>query len=129
MSIEAREVHIDIPRDRHGNFELQLVPKHQTRWNCFDEKILSLYARGMTVWEMQSHLEEMYGAEVSPSLISFITDAVTDGVKLWQSRSLDALYPIVYMDCIHVKVRDTGTDRTTAAYLEGVLDFVQTTLP
>jgi len=78
---------------------------------------VSLYARGMTVREIQSHLEEMYSAEVSPSLISSVTDAVSDEVKLWQSRSLDALYPIVYMDCIHVKVRDMGAVRTKAVYL------------
>ena len=71
------------------------VPKHQTRWTGFDDKILSLYARGMTVREIQSHLEEMYGTEVSPTLISSVTDAVTEEVKAWQARPLDALYPIV----------------------------------
>lgn len=72
---------IEIPRDRHGTFEPQLVPKHQTRWAGFDEKILSLYARGMTVRDIQAHLEEMYGTEVSPSLISSVTDAVSEEVK------------------------------------------------
>ena len=114
---EFGELPIEIPRDRHGNFEPQLIPKHQTRWAGFDEKILSLYARGMTVREIQGHLEEMYGAEVSPSLISSVTDAVADEVKLWQSRPLDTLYPIVYLDCIHVKVRDSGAVRTKAVYL------------
>jgi putative transposase len=101
---------IEIPRDRAGTFEPQIITKHQTpntkhqtRWTGFDDKILSLYARGMTVREIQSHLQEMYGAEVSPTLISSVTDAVMDAVKAWQSRPLDALYPIVYMDCIHVK--------------------------
>ncbi len=108
---------IDIPRDRDGSFEPQLVAKHQTRWTGFDDKILSLYARGMTVREIQSHLEEMYGAEVSPTLISSVTDAVMDEVKVWQSRPLDALYPIVYMDCIHAKVRDAGAVRVKAVYL------------
>jgi len=108
---------IEIPRDRQGSFEPLLVPKHQTRWTGFDDKILSLYARGMTVREIQSHLEEMYGTEVSPSLISSVTDAVMDEVKAWQSRPLDALYPIVYMDCIHVKVRDNGAVRVKAVYL------------
>jgi putative transposase len=108
---------IDIPRDRLGHFEPQLIPKHQTRWAGFDDKIISLYARGMTVREIQSHLEELYGAEVSPSLISSVTDAVTDEVKAWQSRPLEPIYPIVYLDCIHVKVRDTGVVRVKAVYL------------
>lgn len=108
---------IDIPRDRDGSFEPQLVAKHQTRWSGFDDKILSLYARGMTVREIQSHLEEMYGAEVSPTLISSVTDAVMDEVKAWQARPLDALYPIVYLDCIHAKVRDSGAVRVKAVYL------------
>ena len=111
------ELPIEIPRDRHGAFEPQLIPKHQTRWTGFDDKILSLYARGMTVREIQGHLEEMYGTEVSPALISSVTDAVIDEVKAWQSRPLDALYPIVYLDCIHVKVRDNGAVRVKAAYL------------
>jgi putative transposase len=113
---EFGELPIEIPRDRQGTFEPQLIPKHQTRWAGFDEKILSLYARGMTVREIQSHLEEMYGTEVSPTLISSVTDAVIDEVKAWQSRPLDTLYPIVYLDCIHVKVRD-GTVRVKAVYL------------
>ena len=113
---EFGELPIAIPRDRHGTFEPQLIPKHQTRWTGFDDKILSLYARGMTVREIQSHLEEMYGTEVSPTLISSVTDAVSEEVKAWQSRPLDALYPIVYLDCIHVKVRD-GTVRVKAVYL------------
>lgn len=108
---------IAIPRDRHGSFEPQLIPKHQTRWTGFDDKILSLYARGMTVREIQGHLEEMYGTEVSPTLISTVTDAVLDEVKVWQARPLDALYPIVYLDCIHVKVRDAGAVRVKAVYL------------
>lgn len=114
---EFGELPIDIPRDRHGSFEPQLVPKHQTRWHGFDEKILSLYARGMPVREIQAHLEEMYGTEVSPALISSVTDAVIDEVKAWQTRPLDALYPIVYLDCIHAKVRDAGAVRTKAVYL------------
>lgn len=113
---EFGELPIEIPRDRHGTFEPQLIPKHQTRWTGFDDKILSLYARGMTVREIQSHLEEMYGTEISPTLISSITDAVIEEVKAWQSRPLDALYPIVYLDCIHVKVRD-GSVRVKAVYL------------
>ena len=113
---EFGELPIEIPRDRHGSFEPQLIPKHQTRWAGFDDKILSLYARGMTVREIQSYLEEMYSTEVSPSLISSVTDAVADEVKAWQSRPLEAIYPIVYLDCIHVKVRE-GTLRVKAVYL------------
>ena len=113
---EFGELPIEIPRDRHGSFEPKLVTKHQTRWAGFDDKIISLYARGMTVREIQAHLEEMYGTEVSPSLISSVTDAVVDEVKAWQARPLNPLYPIVYLDCIHVKVRE-GTVRVKAVYL------------
>ena len=111
------ELPIEIPRDRQASFEPQLISKHQTRWAGFDDKILSLYARGMTVREIQGHLQEMYGAEVSPTLISSITDAVMDDARAWQARPLDALYPIVYLDCIHVKTRDAGAVRAKAVYL------------
>lgn len=114
---EFGQLPIEIPRDRQGSFEPQLIPKHQTRWAGFDEKILSLYARGMTVREIQSHLEEMYGAEVSPTLISAVTEAVVEEVKAWQARPLDTLYPIIYLDCIHVKVRDSGVVKAKAVYL------------
>ena len=113
---EFGELPIEVPRDREGSFEPQIVPKHQTRWTGFDEKVLSLYARGMTVREIQAHLQEMYGAEDSPSMISNVTDAVIDEVKLWQARPLDQVYPILYLDCIHVKVRD-GAVRAKAVYL------------
>jgi len=113
---EFGELPIEVPRDRHGTFEPLLIPKHQTRWTGFDDKVISLYARGMTVREIQAHLEEMYGTEISPSLISSITDAVADEVKAWQARPLDPVYPIVYLDCIHVKVRE-GAVRVKAVYL------------
>ena len=113
---EFGSVPIEVPRDRQGTFEPQLVPKHQTRWSGFDNKILSLYARGLSVRDIQAHLKEMYGTEVSPSLISSVTDAVMEAVKLWQSRPLDAVYPILYLDCIYVKVRD-GSVRSKAVYL------------
>ena len=113
---EFGELPIEVPRDRHGSFEPQLIPKQQTRWNGFDDKIISLYARGMTVREIQAHLQEMYGTEVSPSLISSVTDAVSEEVKAWQARPLDPIYPIVYLDCIHVKVRE-GAVRVKAVYL------------
>jgi putative transposase len=108
---------IEIPRDRHGQFEPQIIAKHQSRWTGFDDKIISLYARGLTVREIQCHLEELYGTEVSPTLISTVTDAVAEEVKAWQSRPLEPIYPIVYLDCIHVKVRDTGAVRVKAVYL------------
>lgn len=120
---EFGELPIDIPRDRDGSFEQQIVPKHQTRWTGFDDKILSLYARGMTVREIQAHLEEMYGAEVSPTLISTVTDAVMDEAKAWQARPLDTLYPIVYLDCIHVKSRDAGAVKAKAVYLALGIDL------
>ena len=111
------ELPLDIPRDRQGAFEPQIVAKHQTRWTGFDDKIISLYSRGLSVREIQSHLEEMYGTEVSTSLISAVTDAVSEDVKVWQARPLDPVYLIVYLDCIHVKVRDTGAVRNKAVYL------------
>ncbi len=113
---EFGQMPIQVPRDREGSFDPQIVEKHQTRWSGFDDKILSLYARGMTVREIQAHLQEMYGAEVSPSLISSVTEAVADEVKAWQARPLDAVYPIVYLDCIHAKVRD-GAVRVKAVYI------------
>lgn len=102
------EVSIEVPRDRTGTFEPQIVQKHQTRFDGFDEKILSMYARGMTTRDMQGHLQEIYGVEVSPTLISNVTDAVQEEVKSWQSRPLDAVYPILYLDALHVKIRDAG---------------------
>jgi putative transposase len=114
---EFGELPIEIPRDREGSFEPLIISKHQTRWAGFDDKILSLYARGMTTREIQQHLTEMYGTEVSPTLISTVTDGVLDEVKQWQSRPLDAVYPVVYLDCIHAKVRDAGSVRAKAIYL------------
>lgn len=114
---EFGELPIEVPRDRQGSFQPRIVAKNQTRWTGFDDKIISLYARGMTVREIQEHLEEMYGTEVSPSLISSVTDAVIEEVTAWQARPLDSIYPIVYLDCIHVKVRDAGAVRSKAVYL------------
>jgi len=110
-------VEIEVPRDREGSFEPQLVPKGTTRFAGFDDKILSLYARGMTTREIQGHLEEMYQVEVSPTLISTVTDAVLDEVKAWQSRPLDAVYPIVYLDALVVKMRSEGRVKNRAVYV------------
>ena len=108
---------LEVPRDRDASFDPKIVPKGQTRFDGFDDKILSLYARGMTTREIQSHLEEIYQVEVSPSLISSVTDAVIEEVKVWQNRPLDALYPILYLDALQVKVRDGAHIRNKAIYL------------
>ena len=102
------EVEIEVPRDRLGSFEPQIVPKHERRFSGFDDKIISMYARGMTTREIQGHLEEIYGVDVSSTLISEVTEAVTEEVRVWQSRPLEALYPIVYMDALRVKIRHEG---------------------
>jgi hypothetical protein len=106
---EDGELPIEVPRDRAGTFEPKLVPKGMRRLEGFDEKVLSLYARGMTVREIQGHLQELYGVEVSPDLISTVTDAVLDEVKEWQNRPLDPLYPVVIFDALRVKIRDEGS--------------------
>lgn len=108
---------LEVPRDRNSTFDPQIVPKGQTRFSGFDDKILSLYARGMTTREIQAHLEEIYQVEVSPSLISSVTDAVLEEVRAWQNRPLDALYPILYLDALQVKVRDGAHVRNKAIYL------------
>ena len=97
-----------MPRDRHSEFEPQLIKKNQTRFDGLDEKIISLYSRGMTQRESKGHLEEIYGVEVSPSLISTVTDAVLDEIRAWQTRPLDAVYPILYLDALQVKVKSQG---------------------
>lgn len=114
---EDGEIEISVPRDRAASFEPQLIAKGQTRLDGFDDKILSLYARGMTVREIQGHLAELYGAEVSPDLISRVTDAVLDEVREWQSRPLDAVYPIVFFDALRVKIRDEGLVKNKAVYV------------
>jgi putative transposase len=111
------DLDIEVPRDRKGDFEPQLVRKRQVRLEGFDEKVLSLYARGMTTRELQDHLEEIYEVEVSPALISRVTDAVLDEVKAWQNRPLDAVYPIVYLDAIHLKIRTDGRVQSRAVYV------------
>ena len=108
---------LDIPRDRLSTFDPILVAKHQRRLPRFDENVVSMYARGMTVREIQGHLREIYGLEVSPDLISTITDEVLEEVVQWQSRPLEEMYPIVYFDALRVKIRDGGTVRNKAVYL------------
>jgi putative transposase len=114
---EFGTVEIAVPRDRAGSFEPQLVPKGTTRFAGFDDKILSLYARGMTTREIQGHLEEMYQVELSPTLISNVTEAVIEEVKAWQSRLLEPVYPIVYLDALVVKMRTEGRVENRAVYV------------
>lgn len=111
------ELGLDIPRDRQATFEPQLVAKHQRRLPGFDDHVISMYARGMTVREIQAHLQELYGLHVSPDLISTITDEVLAEVEQWQQRPLDAMYPIVYFDALRLKIRDEGAVKNKAVYL------------
>jgi putative transposase len=111
------EFSIEVPRDRKAEFEPQIVKKGQTRFDGFDDKIISMYARGMTMREIQGHLQEIYGVEVSAEMISTVTDAVLDEVKQWQNRPLDSIYPILYLDALVVKVKDQGRVSNKAIYL------------
>ena len=113
---------LDIPRDRHGNFVPLLIPKHERRFTGFDEKIIAMYARGMTVREVQGYLLEMYGVEVSPEFISSVTDAIMAEVSAWQARALEPMYPVVFFDALRVKIREDAVVRNKAIYLAlGVL--------
>ena len=117
VTTDTGPVQIDVPRDRNGEFEPQLVKKHQRRTSSFDDAVLALYARGMTTRDIQDHLQELYKTEVSPTLISAVTDAVIEEVKAWQSRPLDAVYPVVYLDAIPLKLRESGSVKNQAVYL------------
>jgi putative transposase len=108
---------IEVPRDRESTFEPVMVAKNQTRWTGFDDKILSMYARGMSTREIQGHLQEIYKVEVSPALISQVTEEVMEEVKAWQSRPLDPLYPIVYLDALYVKMRHEGRVENRAVHV------------
>jgi putative transposase len=114
---ENEAIKLAIPRGRHGSFEPQLIAKYQRRFPGFDDKIISMYARGMSVREIQGHLRDLYGIEASPQLISTVTDAVLEEVGRWQSRPLDPLYALVFFDALRVKMRDEGTVRNKAVYL------------
>jgi putative transposase len=111
------EIELETPRDRKGTFEPKMVAKGQTRFTGFDDKILSMYARGMSTRDIQGHLEDIYGIDVSPALISDVTDGVMEEVKGWQSRPLEAVYPVVYMDALYVKVRDNGVVQNRAMHV------------
>jgi len=114
---ESGKLELSIPRDRHSRFEPQLIAKYQRRFPGFDEKIISLYARGLSTREIQAHLRELYGTEISPELVSAVTDAVLEEVSAWQSRPLESVYAIVFFDALRVKIRDEGTVKNKAVYL------------
>jgi transposase-like protein len=119
---EDGPLRIEVPRDREGSFEPLLIPKHERRFTGFDDKIVALYARGMTVREIQAFLAEQYGTEVSPDFISSVTDAVMAEVTAWQARPLETMYPVVFFDALRVKVREDAVVRNKAIYLAlGVL--------
>jgi putative transposase len=107
-------VELQVPRDRLATFDPQLIAKYQRRFPGFDDKITSMYARGMSTREIQGHMRELYGIEVSPDLVSAVTDAVLEEVAEWQNRPLEPLYPLVFLDALRVKVRDEGTVRNKA---------------
>lgn len=119
---EDGPLRIDVPRDRDGSFEPLLVPKHERRFTGFDDTIVALYARGMTMREIQGFVREQYGTEVSPEFISSVTDAVMEEVGAWQSRPLEPMYPVIFFDALRVKIREDGVVRNKAIYLAlGVL--------
>lgn len=114
---EGGSMDLSIPRDRTGTFDPALIAKYQRRFPGFDEKIISLYARGMSTREITGHLRELYGIEVSADLISTVTDAVIEEVTTWQNRPLEAIYPLVFLDAIRVKIRDEGLVRNKAIHV------------
>ena len=111
------KIELEIPRDRAGSFDPALIAKYQRRFPGFDEKIISMYARGMSVREIAGHVRELYGVEVSPDLISAVTDAVLDELAAWQARPLEAVYPLIFFDALRVKIRDEGTVRNKAVHI------------
>src|ERR1043166_1378601 len=117
LQTDQGEMVVQIPRDRNASFEPQIVRKHQRRFTGFDDKIISMYARGMSTREIQEHLQEIYGVEVSPTLISDVTDAVIEEMKAWQNRALEPLYPILYLDALQVKIRYEGRIDNRAVYV------------
>lgn len=120
---DTAEVEIEVPRDREGTFEPQLVPKRRRRLPGFDDKVLSLYARGMPTREIQGHLKELYGVDVSPSLISAVTDSVLEDVQAWQARPLDRFYPVIFLDALHVKLRRERHVEPCAVYVALALNL------
>ena len=123
LQSEMGEVTIAVPRDRRGDFEPQVVGKHQTRFTGFDEKIISMYARGMSTRDIQGHLQELYGVEVSAALISEVTDEVMEEVKQWQNRPLEGLYAVVFLDALFVKIRHNGRVENRAIFVAIGIDW------
>jgi len=117
VKIDDGQIVLQVPRDRDGTFQPQLVKKRQTQLDGFDDKVLSLYARGMSTREIQGHLQELYGTEVSPDLISRVTDAVLKDVQSWRKRPLAAVWPIVYLDALVVRIREGGSVQRKSVYL------------
>ena len=117
VTTESSRIELDVPRDRQSTFDPQLIAKYQRRFPGFDEKIISMYARGMSVREIVGHLHDLYGVDVSPDLISAVTDAVLDEVAAWQCRPLEPVYPIVFFDALRVKIRDEGLVRNKAVHI------------
>lgn len=117
VKTDTGPVEIRVPRDRAGTFEPQLLPKHQRRLPGFDDKVLSLYARGMSTRDIQGHLRELYGTDVHPDLISAVTEAVMDEARIWQARPVEALYPVIYIDALFVNMREGGTVMKKAVYV------------
>ena len=117
------DVKIQVPRDRNGSFEPKIVPRYGSNTNELEEKILGMYARGVSTRDIQDALTEMYGVDVSPSLISKVTDKVWETVEAWQNRPLDAVYPIIYLDALHLKIRQNGKVINTAVYAVLAVDL------
>jgi putative transposase len=117
VTTETSRIELDIPRDRQSTFDPQLIAKYQRRFPGFDEKIISMYARGMSVREIVGHLRDLYGVDVSPELISAVTDAVLDEVAAWRARPLEPVYPLVFFDALRVKIRDEGLVRNKAVHI------------
>ena len=114
---DTGQIELEVPRDRQARFDPQLIAKYQRRFPGFDDKIISMYARGMSTREIVGHLRDLYGIEVSPDLISAVTDAVLEEVAAWQARPLEAVYPLIFFDALRVKIRDEGLVRNKAVYV------------
>lgn len=117
MQGDDGNIPIEVPRDRNGTYTPEIIPKHQTRFEGLDDKILALYARGMTTRDIQDQLHEMYQVDVSPALISHVTDAVTEEVRVWQNRALDPIYPIIFLDALMLKIKENKQVINKAVYL------------
>ena len=117
MTTDSGKFELEVPRDRQSSFDPQLIAKYQRRFPGFDDKIISMYARGMSTREIVGHLRELYGIDVSPDLISTVTDAVLEEIAAWQARPLEAIYPLVFFDALRVKIRDEGLVRNKAVHI------------